>query len=170
MRGQTLGAKLAPKILIFQDKCLLTLHCTLAFHIKVLMSTCPSCSGKPDRPYWLLVPHSLACNPVFGRGVKYHCVQRAGSTRQQCARFCSTVARHGLYERMLGAFDNDSIHRILRVRRRDCVLSVELRQRLCLTSISILPVQRRLHWFGHAARRPEGPFPSHTTSHVAQTS
>ncbi len=30
----------------------------------------------------LLIPHSLACNPVFGRGVKYRCVQRAGSTRQ----------------------------------------------------------------------------------------
>ncbi len=30
----------------------------------------------------LVVPHSLACNPVFGRGVKCRCVQRAGSTRQ----------------------------------------------------------------------------------------
>ncbi len=28
----------------------------------------------------LLVPHSLACNVVFGRGMKYRCVQRAGST------------------------------------------------------------------------------------------
>ncbi len=35
---------------------------------------------------------------------------------------------------MLEVFDNDSIRRILRVRRRDCVLSVELRRRLCLTS------------------------------------
>ncbi len=25
---------------------------------------------------------SLTCNPVFGRGVKYRCVQKAGSTRQ----------------------------------------------------------------------------------------
>ncbi len=24
------------------------------------------------------VPHSLTCNPVFGRDVKYRCVQRAG--------------------------------------------------------------------------------------------
>ncbi len=54
----------------------------------------------------------------------------------------------------VGVFDNDSIRRILRVRRRDCVPSVELRRRLSLTCI--LLVQRRLRWFGHAARRPEG--------------
>ncbi len=59
-------------------------------------------------------------------------------------------------ERMLEVFDNDSIRRILRVRRRDCVSSVELRRRLYLTSIPALLVQRRLHWYGHAARRPEG--------------
>ncbi len=57
---------------------------------------------------------------------------------------------------MLEVFDNDSIRRILRVRRRDCVPSVELRHRLCLTRIPALLVQRRLRWFGHAARRPEG--------------
>ncbi len=34
----------------------------------------------------------------FGRGVKYCCSQRAGSTWQQCTRFGSAVARHGLYE------------------------------------------------------------------------
>ncbi len=59
-------------------------------------------------------------------------------------------------EGMLEAFDNDSIRRILRVRRRDCVPSVELRRRLCLTRIPALLVQRRFRWFGHAARRPEG--------------
>ncbi len=52
--------------------------------------------------------------------------------------------------------DNDIIRRILRVRRRDCVPSVELRRRLCLTSILALFVQRRLRWFGHAIRRPDG--------------
>ncbi len=57
---------------------------------------------------------------------------------------------------MLEVFDNDSIRRILRERRRDCVPSVELRRRLSLTSIPALLVQRRLPWFGHAARRPEG--------------
>ncbi len=56
---------------------------------------------------------------------------------------------------MLEVFDNDSISRILRVRRRDCVPSVELRRRLCLTSIPALLVQRRLRWFGHAARLPK---------------
>ncbi len=58
-------------------------------------------------------------------------------------------------ERMLEVFDNDSIRRILRVRRRDCVPSVELCHRLCLTSIPALLVQGRLRWFGQAARRPE---------------
>ncbi len=43
-------------------------------------------------------------------------------------------------ERMLEVFDNDSIRRILRVRRRDCVPSVELRHRLCLTSIPTMLV------------------------------
>ncbi len=52
---------------------------------------------------------------------------------------------------MLEVFDNDSIRRILRVRRRGCVPSVELRHRLYLTRIPALLVQRRLHWFGHAA-------------------
>ncbi len=52
-------------------------------------------------------------------------------------------------ERMLEVFDNDSIRRILRIRRRDCVPSVELRRRLCLISIPAQFVQRRLRWFGH---------------------
>ncbi len=59
-------------------------------------------------------------------------------------------------ERMLEVIDNDSIRRILRVRRKGCMPSVELRRRLCLTSIPALLVQRRLRWFGHVARRPKG--------------
>ncbi len=55
---------------------------------------------------------------------------------------------------MLMVFDNDSIRRILSVRRRDCVPPVELRRRLCLTK---MPSQRRLRWFSHAARRPDDP-------------
>ncbi len=46
--------------------------------------------------------------------------------------------------------------RILRVRHRNCVSSVELWRRLCLKSIPALLVQIRLGWFGHAVRRPEG--------------
>ncbi len=57
---------------------------------------------------------------------------------------------------MRSFFDNDSIRRILPVRRRGCVPSVELRRRLCLTSMPALLVQRRLHWFGHATRRTKG--------------
>ncbi len=59
-------------------------------------------------------------------------------------------------ERMLEVSGNDNIRRILRVRRRDRVPSVELRRRLRLASIPALLVQRRLCWFGHAARRPKG--------------
>ncbi len=69
---------------------------------------------------------------------------------------CETWPVRVADERMLEVFDNDSIRCILRVRRRDCVPSVELRRRLCLTSIPALLGQRRLRWFGHAARRPEG--------------
>ncbi len=57
---------------------------------------------------------------------------------------------------MLEVFDNDNIRRILRVRRRDCVPSVELHRRLCLTVMPALLVHGWLRWFGHAARRPEG--------------
>ncbi len=57
---------------------------------------------------------------------------------------------------MLEVFDNDSTHRILRLRHRDCVPSVELRRHLCLTSMPALLVERGLRWFGYAARRPEG--------------
>ncbi len=57
---------------------------------------------------------------------------------------------------MLEVFGNDIIRRILYMRRRDCVPSLEQRRRPCLTSISTLLVLRRLYWFGHAARRPEG--------------
>ncbi len=57
---------------------------------------------------------------------------------------------------MLEVSDNDNIRRILRVKRSDCVPSVELRRRLCLTRIPALLVQRTLRWFGHAARHPEG--------------
>ncbi len=44
---------------------------------------------------------------------------------------CETWPVRVANERMLEAFDNDSIRRILRVRRRDCVPSVELRRRHC---------------------------------------
>ncbi len=69
---------------------------------------------------------------------------------------CETWPVRVADERVLEVFDNDSIRRILRVRRRDCVPSVELRRRLCLTSIPALVVQRRHRWFGHASRRLEG--------------
>ncbi len=69
---------------------------------------------------------------------------------------CETGTVRVADEKMLEFFDNDNGCRVVRVMRGDCVSSVELRRRLCLTSISALLVQRRLRWFGHAARRPEG--------------
>ncbi len=63
---------------------------------------------------------------------------------------------YGADERMLEVFDNDSTHRILHIRRRDSVPSLELWRRICFTSIPALVVQRRLRCFGHAARRPDG--------------
>ncbi len=53
---------------------------------------------------------------------------------------CETWPVRVADERMLEVFDNDSIRRILRVRRRDCVPFVELRRRLCLTRIPALLV------------------------------
>ncbi len=80
-------------------------------------------------------------NPVSGRSVEY------------C---CETWPARVADERMLAVFGNDSIRYNLHVRRRDFVPSVEQRRRLYLTSIPTLLVQRRLRWFCHAARRPEG--------------
>ncbi len=68
-----------------------------------------------------------------------------------CEIWCVRVADEGI----LKIFDNDSTRRILRIRRRDCVSSVELRRHLCLASIPPLLVQRRLCWFRHATRRPD---------------
>ncbi len=70
---------------------------------------------------------------------------------------------------MLEVFDNDSIRRILHVRRRDCVPSVELRRRLCLTRMPAPLVQRMLRWFGHSARRPDGELIKGLLLQVAQT-
>ncbi len=69
---------------------------------------------------------------------------------------CETLPVRVADERMLEVFNNYSIRRTLHVRPRDCVPSVELLRRFCLTSLPALLMQRRLRWFGHAARRPEG--------------
>ncbi len=69
---------------------------------------------------------------------------------------CETWPVRVADEMMLEVFHNDSIRRILRVRYRDCVPTVELRRHRGLTSMPALFVQRRLRWFGHVVRRPEG--------------
>ncbi len=68
---------------------------------------------------------------------------------------CETWSIRVTGERMLEVFYIDSIRRILHVRCKDFVPSVELRRRFCLTSVLARLVQRRLCWFGHAARCPD---------------
>ncbi len=69
---------------------------------------------------------------------------------------CETWPVRVADERRLEVVDNDSIRRILCERRRGCVPSVEPRRSLCITSIPAQLAQRRLRWFCHGARRPEG--------------
>ncbi len=76
-------------------------------------------------------------NGFFWRNVS---LCKKGRVYQALVRFillygCETWPVQVADERMLAIFDNDSVHRILHVRRRDCVTSVELRRRFRLTSI-----------------------------------
>ncbi len=59
-------------------------------------------------------------------------------------------------ERMLVVFDHDIIHFILHVRRSDCLSSLEPLRHRRFTRIPAQHVQRRLFWFGHAVRHPDG--------------
>ncbi len=58
-------------------------------------------------------------------------------------------------ERGLTVFDNDSIRRILHVRRRDCVPAVEMQRRFRLASKPAQLGQRKHRYFDLAARRPD---------------
>ncbi len=58
----------------------------------------------------------------------------------------------------LEVFNNDCLRRIGRCIRRDRVPCAVFRQRLQLTTLPALLLQRRLPWFGHAARRAPGEF------------
>ena len=58
--------------------------------------------------------------------------------------------------RKLEVFDNDCLRCILRCRRIDRVATHALRSRLHLRPLPSILHHRRLRWFGHAARRPEG--------------
>ncbi len=74
--------------------------------------------------------------------------------RPRIWRYCKCPVRVA-NGRMLAVYDNDCICCILHARHRDYLSMVELRRSLRLASIPTQLVQRRLCWFGHAARRPE---------------
>ncbi len=69
-------------------------------------------------------------------------------------------------ERVLAFFDNNSIRRILNVRRRDCVPTTVLWRSLCFTSKPAQLIQRRPRCFSHVAIGSDGeltnyrPFPT----------
>ncbi len=87
----------------------------------------------------MLFPHSLVCNPVFGRGVSLRAKRRVyqAVVRPILLYGCETWPARVADERMLAVFDNDSTHRIVHVRRSNCVPTTELRCRLHLTSIPV---------------------------------
>ncbi len=59
-------------------------------------------------------------------------------------------------QRCLKVFDNDCLRRIIGRRRRDRVPCDVLRHQFHLRALPPTLSQRRLRWFGHAARRPVG--------------
>ncbi len=61
-------------------------------------------------------------------------------------------------QRCLEVFANDCLRRILSRRPRDRVPCDVLRHQLHLRALPPTLLQRRLRWFGHAARRPTGGF------------
>ncbi len=69
---------------------------------------------------------------------------------------CETWLLRVEHQRCLEVFDNDCLHRILGCRRRDRVPCEVLCHRLDLRALPPMLLQRRLRWFGHAARRPAG--------------
>ncbi len=97
------------------------------------------------------VLHSLVCNPVFGCGLKYRCVQKARSTRQCCARFCSMGAK-----RSQGEWPTKGCWQCLKPTAFAALytLTAELRRSLCPISTPAHLVQRKLRWFAHATICP----------------
>ncbi len=143
------------------------------FIIFLICSTTSQTAKSPRRSELnLLVPHSLACNPIFGGVVRYPCIQRAGSTRQHCARLCSMVTRRGLYEqprkgcwRSLKYYEFQPNNEILQWRTPDClffqffVVNSKMRQlpmnywfeKLC-TRTQKLPLSAQLR---HVTTKPQ---------------
>ncbi len=106
-RGVAPTSLLLPNPCMFSDwKHYKALTCFMMSHKRMLTSSSSSVlfssqmARTPKRSEAglnLPVPHSLICNPVCGHGVKYRCIQKAGSTRQWCHRFCYTAARRIQY-------------------------------------------------------------------------
>ena len=69
---------------------------------------------------------------------------------------CETWPLKTVDLRKLEVFDNDCLRYILRCCRIDREPTTTLRRRLNLLPLPPVLLQRRLRWFGHAARRTEG--------------
>ncbi len=69
-------------------------------------------------------------------------------------------------------FDNDSIHRNLHMRHRNCVPAVELQRRLRLINIPTQLIHRRLSWVSTMSRgrANQGRMLAHNDSPLAKTS
>ncbi len=108
-------------------------------------------SKRSEAEFILPIPHShMSEISLLTMGRAYQAVVRSTLL---CG--CETWTVRIADEMMLMVSENCSIHTHLHVRRRDCLPAVELRCSLRITCIPVQLVQRRLRWFGHAARLPD---------------
>ncbi len=84
------------------------------------------------------------------------------STRTEVATGLIRLVDIGL----LAVIENESICRILHMRHRGCVSTMELQRRICLTAFSEQLIERSLCWLGHATRRADDELVIHLTEHL----
>ncbi len=99
------------------------------------------------------VPHSLACNSVFGREISLHTKGRVyqAVVRSILLYGCETRPVRVADESMLEVFPPHSTRKAQRL----CDIRGTVAPPLPYKFPTLL-LQRKLRWFGHAARRPDG--------------